>query len=68
MTAEEFNRWLADMKATGHAKNIRVAGDVIGRKPDMMTKYRRQGADKTVALACAAALAGLPPYGNTDDE
>lgn len=62
MTAEEFNRWLAEMKSTGRAKNIQEAGEIIGRKPDMMTKYRRHGADRTVALACAAALAGLLPY------
>jgi len=62
MTAEEFNRWLADMRASGRARNIQEAGRLIGRKPDMMTKYRKHGADQTVAMACAAALAGLSPY------
>lgn len=64
MTAEDFNRWLALMKEAGRARNIMEAGDLIGRKQDMMTKYRRQGADKTVAMACAAALAGLKPHGD----
>lgn len=68
MTAEDFNRWLAEMKAAGQARNIQEAGALIGRKPDMMTKYRQHGADKTVGLACAAALAGLAPYGAANDE
>lgn len=65
MTAEDFNRWLADLISSGRVRNIKEAAALIGRKQDMMTKYRQYGADRTVALACAAALAGIPPYGDS---
>ena len=64
MTAEDFNRWVAEVKAAGLARNIKEAAALIGRKPDAMTKYRRYGADLTVALACAAVMAGIAPYGS----
>ena len=62
MTAEQFTRWLAEMKSAGLARSDAECGRLLGKSPDTIVRMKRDGTDITVALACAAILAGLEPY------
>lgn len=54
----------AAMREAGLASTDAECGALIGRKPNQVLNYKRAGADRAIALACAAVLAGLPPYGD----
>jgi len=64
MTGPYFIQWLAAMKATGRAATKAEALAMLGYGPDQAARYARDGAPLAVGLACAALLAGLPPYGS----
>jgi transcriptional regulator with XRE-family HTH domain len=49
MTSEEFQSWLKAMQISA-AK----AAELLDVKPNTITRYKRDGAPQTVALACAA--------------
>lgn len=49
MTPNEFCEWLKAMKITGA-----VAARLLGVNVNTITRYKREGAPQTVALACAA--------------
>lgn len=49
MTAVQFCAWLDAMKITGAE-----AGRLLDVAPNTITRYRRKGGPKTLALACAA--------------
>lgn len=63
MTPEAFAAWLAAMKAAGLARTDIAAGRIIGKSPDTVVRLKQKGADRTIAMACAAALKNLQPYG-----
>ena len=65
MTPAQFTAWLAAMKAAGFARSDAAAGRLLGKSADTVVRMKSAGADRTVALACAALLAGLPPWGET---
>ncbi|OJY06698.1 MAG: hypothetical protein BGP07_16805 [Rhizobiales bacterium 63-22] len=67
MTAEQFCQWLGTMKEAGRAATDVECGATIGKTKISVLNYKARGTDKTVALACQAALHGLPPYGESDD-
>ena len=62
MSPQAFRAWLAEMKSAGLARSAAEAGRLLGKSEDQMTRYKRDGADKTVALACRALLHRLEPY------
>ncbi len=62
MTAAAFRTWLAEMKSAGLARSAAEAGRLLGKSDDQMTRYKRSGADRTIALACRALLHRLEPY------
>ncbi len=62
MTAIQFQRWLADMKAAGIAKDQRACAKLLGVSAISVGAFKRRGCDKRTDLACSALLAGLEPY------
>lgn len=62
MTADAFNRWLAEMKAAGLARSDAAAGRLLGVSPNAVIAMKRKGADRRTALACRALLHRMEPY------
>ena len=62
MTAEAFNRWLAEMKSSGLARSDAECRKLLNVAPNTMTAYKRRGGDRALALACRALLHRLTPY------
>jgi hypothetical protein len=62
MTAAQFTAWLAAMKAAGLARSDAECGRLLGRSADQVVRYKQNGADRMVALACRALLHRLEPY------
>ena len=60
MTADAFNRWLAEMKSAGLARFDKDCARALGFR-DVQTQ-KRNGGDMRLALACRAALHRLEPY------
>lgn len=60
MTPDEFAQWLVAVKAAGLAKTDNDAANLLGYRD--VFKQKRNGGDERLALACAAVLAGLPPF------
>jgi hypothetical protein len=56
MTATEFNAWLSAMKITAAE-----AARLLAVSPNTVTRYRRKGGDRMLALACAALYHRLEP-------
>lgn len=66
MTANDFQRWLDDMKAAGLARSDAAAARSLGLSPNaivLIKRYGTNGADQRTALACRALLHRLEPYG-----
>lgn len=63
MTPEKFKQWLDHIKSAGIIKFDIDAGRLLGVNKITLLNYKQRGADNRVALACAAILAGLKPYG-----
>jgi len=64
MTADQFKAWLAEMKSAGLARSDAECARLLGRSDETMLKYKREGTDRTVALACRALLHRMKPYGS----
>lgn len=64
MTAEQFSAWLAEMKSAGLAKSDADCARLLGRTDDTIIKYKRNGTDRTVALACRALIHRMEPWGS----
>lgn len=62
MTAEQFAKWLAAMKARTLITSDADAGRQLGISANSVVALKKQGGDMRTALACAALLAGLEPY------
>lgn len=62
MTAEQFARWLADMKSAGLARSDAQCAKLLGISPNSVVAMKRNGADTRTALACRALLHRLEPY------
>lgn len=67
MTTTDFARWLAAMKAAGLARSDAHCARLLGISANSVLKLKRNGGDMRTALACAALLAGLQPYGDEPD-
>lgn len=55
MKAAAFRAWLDAMKISGSE-----AARLLGVNPNTITRYRREGGPKMLALACAALYHRLP--------
>lgn len=64
ITPEAFNRWLTEVKNLGLARSDAAAARLLGYR-DVQTQ-KKNGGDHRLALACAAVLHGLEPYGGPD--
>lgn len=62
MTGEEFRKWLDAMKMA-KGMNKGECAILLGRGNQWISYAQKNGADTVTALACAALLAGLRPYG-----
>jgi hypothetical protein len=62
MTAEDFNRWLADMKAAALARSDAECARLLGISSNGLLKMKKQGTDRRTALACQALLHQMEPY------
>ena len=52
------------MKSAGLARSDADCAKLLGKSDDTVVAYKRQGTDRTVALACRALLRRLEPYGS----
>lgn len=67
MTGADFTQWLAAMKTAGLANTDAECGRIIGlTKNSVVRSKRRPHIARYMALACAAALAGIRPYGSDE--
>jgi len=67
MNAEDFLYWLEAMRSA-KGLNKSQCGALLGRSPQSISRFLNNGADRTVALACAALLADLPLIRANDEE
>lgn len=63
MTANEFAKWLSDMKVSGLARSDAECARLLGVSANTVVTLKREGADTRTALACRALLHRLEPYG-----
>lgn len=59
MTPTEFVQWVAAMREAGRASSDGECAALLGVTRASVMNYKRHGADRRTALACAALLAGL---------
>lgn len=62
MTADEFSRWLAEMKSAGLARSDAKCAELLGISANSVVTMKKTGADVRTALACRALLHRLEPY------
>lgn len=62
MTADQFTRWLADMKSAGLARSDAECARLLGVSANSVVAMKKQGADLRTALACRALLHRMEPY------
>lgn len=63
ITAAAFEAWVARMGWSG-----REAARRLGVSKDSVVRYRREGAPRTVGLACAALAVGLDVWMSAEEE
>lgn len=63
MTAEQFTKWLAEMKSAGLARSDAKCAEALGISANSVVAMKKNGADLRTALACRALLHRLLPYG-----
>ncbi len=62
MTPQAFARWLAEMISAGEARSAKDCADLLGMSAEHVSRMKRRGAPRYVALACRALLHRLEPY------
>jgi hypothetical protein len=62
MTADQFTRWLAEMKAAGLARSDAECARLLGVSANSVVAMKKNGADLRTALACRALLHRMEPY------
>lgn len=63
MTANDFIRWLADMKSADLARSDAECARLLGVSANSVVAMKKNGADLRTALACRALLHRMEPYG-----
>lgn len=63
MPPEIVKRWVEEMISSGRAAYDQDCATALGLHRSSLTRLKREGGTKMTALACAAVLAGLKPYG-----
>lgn len=62
MTADQFTRWLAEMKAAELARSDAECARLLGISANSVVAMKKNGADLRTALACRALLHRMEPY------
>ena len=62
MTADQFTRWLAEMKNSGLARSDAKCAELLGISANSVVAMKKNGADLRTALACRALLHRMEPY------
>lgn len=62
MTADQFTRWLAEMKAAELARSDAECARQLGVSANSVVAMKKNGADVRTALACRALLHRMEPY------
>jgi len=62
MTADQFTRWLAEMKDSSLARSDAKCAELLGISSNSVVTMKKQGADLRTALACRALLHRMEPY------
>lgn len=62
MTPEQFQQWLKEMREAGNITADRQAGPLLGVTDRTILRYKKEGTDLTVSLACKNLLHRLGPY------
>ncbi len=60
MTSADFTAWLAFMKERGISQGD--CAKLLGISNNQPKRWREHGAPPYISLACAALVAGLPPW------
>jgi hypothetical protein len=63
MTADQFTRWLAEMKSAGLARSDAECARLLGISANSVVAMKKNGTDMRTALACRALLHRMEPYG-----
>jgi len=63
MTPGAFVNWLAAMKAAGLARSDAECGRLLGKSNDTIVRFKKDGTDRTVALACRALYHRMEAWG-----
>jgi uncharacterized Zn finger protein len=61
--AEQIQHWIDEMISSGKAEYFQDCAAALGVHRTSLTRFRKEGGPKMLALACAALLAGVKPYG-----
>ena len=62
MTADEFHRWMTEMKAIRGRFSQRDAARELGVSENSIRAWKRKGAPLMAGLACAALACNLSRY------
>lgn len=65
MNAEDFTNWTETMLHRGKCKNMSHLAQILDINRTTLYAMMKRGGSKRDALACAAILIGLEPYGET---
>lgn len=63
MTPAAFIKWLAAMKSASLAASDADCARMLGVSANSVVTMKKRGADLRTALACAALIYSLEPYG-----
>lgn len=63
MTADQFIKWLAEMKTAGLARSDAECARLLGMSANSVVSLKKKGGPRWIALACRALLHRLEPYG-----
>lgn len=62
MTADQFNKWVEEMTKKHPYWTDTFGAKLLGVSRRSMLRYKKEGAGRTVALACQCLIKGLKPY------
>jgi hypothetical protein len=62
MSADDFNKWLSDMKERGDFRTDKDAAAALGVTSETLISYKRRGGKRWLGLACRALYHNLEPY------
>lgn len=62
MEPHRFTAWVTAMKSAQLARSDNEIGELLGKSRSAVARFKVEGCDRTVALACNALINGLEVY------